>query len=171
MEDNCFTVLCWFLPLLLFSCSAAASDSLLTPWAVVCEISLSFTVSQSLLKFKPIGSMMPSNHLIFCHLLLLLHLIVPSIRVFSNDWTLHIKWPKYWNFSISLSTEYSGLISFRINWFALLAVPGTLKLSPKLQFESINSLALSLLCLFDVNILIFSHAWRPSYKVNIQRIN
>ena len=111
MEDNCFTVLCWFLPLLLFSCSAAASDSLLTPWAVVCEISLSFTVSQSLLKFKPIGSMMPSNHLIFCHLLLLLHLIVPSIRVFSNDWTLHIKWPKYWNFSISPFNEYSGLIS------------------------------------------------------------
>ena len=85
--------------------------------------------SQSLLKLMSIMSMMPSNHLIFCHPLLLPPSIFPSIRVFSNKSVLHIRWPKYWSFSFSiiLSNEYSGLISFRIDWLDLLAVQGTLK--------------------------------------------
>ena len=91
-------------------------------------------------------SVMPSNHLIFCHPLLLPPSILPSIRVFSNELPLCIRWPKYWSFSFtnSLSNEYSGLIFFRIDWFDLLAVQGTLESSPTPQFKSINSLALSL---------------------------
>ena len=88
--------------------------------------SLSFIISGSLLKFMFIELMMPSNHVILC-CLLLLPSIFPSIRVFSNESALHIRWPKYWSFSISPSNEYSGLISFRIYWFDLLAVQGTLK--------------------------------------------
>ena len=99
-----------------------------TPWTSACQVSLSFTISRSLLKLMFIESMMPSNHLIFCHLLLLLPSIFPSIRVFFNKLNLHISQPQYWSFSIiSLSSEYSGLISFRIDWFDLLAVQGTLK--------------------------------------------
>ena len=90
------------------------------------SVSLFFTISQSLWKLMSIGSMMPSNHLILCHPLLLPS-ISPSIRVFSNESALHITWPKYWSFSISPSYEYSGLISFRMDWFDLLAVQGTLK--------------------------------------------
>ena len=91
--------------------------------------SLSFIISQSLLKFMSIESVMPSNYLILCHPLLLLPSIFPSIRVFSNESALHIRWPKYgsFSFSISASNEYSGLISFRIDWFDLLAVQRTLK--------------------------------------------
>ena len=94
-----------------------------------CQASLSITNSWSLLKLMPIKSVMPSNHLLLCHLLLLLPSIFPSIRVFSNESVVCIRWPKYWsfNFSVSPSTEYSGLISFRIDWFDLLAVQGTLK--------------------------------------------
>jgi len=90
---------------------------------------LSITNSRSLRKFMSIESLMPSNHLILCHPLLLLPSIFPSIRVFSNESVLHIRWPKYWSFSLSISpsSEYSGLISFRIDWFDLLAVHGTLK--------------------------------------------
>ena len=90
---------------------------------------LSFTISQSLLKFMSIDLVMPSNDLILCHPLLLLPPIPPSIRVFSNKSTLHIRWPKYSSFSLSISpsSEYSGLISFRMDWFDLLAVQGTLK--------------------------------------------
>ena len=91
------------------------------------QASLSITNSQSLLKFMSIQSVMPSNHLILCHLLLLLLSIFPSIRVFSNELVLCIRWPKYWSFSISPSNEYSGLISFKIDWFDLLAVQGMLK--------------------------------------------
>ena len=100
-----------------------------TPWTAACQTSLSFTVSWSLLKLMSIESVMPSNHLIFCHPLLLLPSIFPSIRVFSSKPILHIWWPKYWSFSfnISLSNEYSGLISFRMDWLDLLAVQGTLK--------------------------------------------
>ena len=87
--------------------------------------------------------MMPSNHLTFCHPLLLLPSIFPSIRVFSNKSALHIRWPKDWSFSISPSSEYSGLISFRIDWLDLLAVPGTLENLPASQFENISSLVLS----------------------------
>ena len=88
---------------------------------------LPFTISQSLLKFMSITALMLSNHFILCHPLLLLPSIVPSITVFSSESALHIRWPKYWSFSISPSTEYSELISFRIDWFHLLAVQGTLK--------------------------------------------
>ena len=100
-----------------------------TPWTIACQASLSITNSQSLLKLMSIESVMPSNHLILCRPLLLLPSIFPSTRVFSNESVLHIRWPKYWSFSfnISLSNEYSGLISFRTEWFDLLAVQGTLK--------------------------------------------
>ena len=98
-----------------------------TPWTAACQASLSFTVSQHLLKLMSIESMMPPNHLILCHSLLLLPSIFPSIRVFSNELALCIRWPRHWTFSISPSSEYSGLISYRIDWFDLLAVQGTLK--------------------------------------------
>ena len=93
------------------------------------QTSLSITNSQSLLRLMSIESVMPSSHLILYHPLLLLPLILPSIRVFSNESTLHMRWPKYWSFSFSISpsSEYSGLISFRIDWLDLLAVQGTLK--------------------------------------------
>ena len=105
--------------------------------------SLLFTVSQSLLKLISIESLMPSNHLVLCHRLLLLPSIFPSIRVFSNESALCIRWPKYWSFgfSISPSNEYSGLISFQIDLFDLLAVQGTS--TP--QFKSINSSMFSFL--------------------------
>ena len=99
-----------------------------TPWTAAQQTSLSFTISWSLLKLMPIESVMPSNRLILCQPLFLLPLIFPSIRVFSNESVLHIKWPKYWSFSFSISpVNYSGLISFRIDWFDLLAVQGTSK--------------------------------------------
>ena len=98
-----------------------------TPWTAAHQASLSFTISRRLLKFMSIESIMPSNYLILCGPLLLLPLIFPSIRVFSNELALHIRWPKYWSFSFSPSNEYSGLISFRIDWFNLRAVQGTLK--------------------------------------------
>ena len=99
---------------------------LATPWTAARQASLSITNSQSLLKLMSIESVMPSNHLILCRPLLP-PLIFPSVRVFSNESVLHIKWPKYWSFSISPSNEYSGLISFRMDWLDLLAVQGTLK--------------------------------------------
>ena len=100
-----------------------------TPWTVARQASLSITNSQSLLKLMSIESVMPSNHLILCHPLLLLPSIFPSIRVSSNESVLRIRWPKYWSlsFSISPSSEHSGLISFRMDWLDLLAVKGTLK--------------------------------------------
>ena len=101
----------------------------MTLWITACQVSLSITNSQSLLKLMSIESVLPSNHLILCHSLLLLPSIFPSIRVFSNESVLRIRWPKYWTFSFSISSSnvYSGLISFRIDWFDLLAVLGTLK--------------------------------------------
>ena len=100
-----------------------------TSWTAAHQASLSITNSWSLLKLMSIESVMPFNHLIFCHTLLLPPLIFPSIRVFSNESTLCIRWPKYWSFSFSISpsNEYSGLISFRIDCFDLSAVQGTLK--------------------------------------------
>ena len=100
-----------------------------TPWTAARKASLSITNSWSLLKLMTIESMMPSSHLILCHPLLLLPSIFPSIRVFSIESALHIRWSKYWSFSfnINLSNEHSGLISFRMDWLALLAVQGTLK--------------------------------------------
>ena len=92
-----------------------------------CQASLSITNSQSLFKPMSIRSVMPSSHLILCHPLLLLPPIPPSIRVFSNESALHIRWPKYWSFSVSPSNEHPGLVSFRMDWLDLLAVQGTLK--------------------------------------------
>ena len=106
--------------LLLFSCVRLFA----TPWTAASQASLSFTISWRLFKLMFIESVMPSNHLLLCYLLLLLPSIFPSIGVFSNELALHIRWPKYWSFSFSISpsSEYSGLISFRIDWFNLLAV-------------------------------------------------
>ena len=100
-----------------------------TPWIAAYQASLSITNSQSLLKPMPIKSVMPSNHLILSHPLLLLPPIPPSIRVFSNESTLHMRWPKYWSFSFSISpsNEHPGPISFRMDWLDLFAVQGTLK--------------------------------------------
>ena len=99
----------------------------MTPWTAACQSSLSCTNSWNLLKLMCIESVMPSNHLILCHPLLLLPSTLPTIRIFSNESALHIRWPKYWSFNISLSNEYLGLISFRIDWFHLLTVQGSLK--------------------------------------------
>ena len=105
------------------------SNSFLTPWNAACQASLSITNSWSLLKLMSIESVMPPNHLILYCPLLLLPSIFPSIRVFLNESDLHIRWPKFWSFSFSISpsNEYSGLISFRMEWLDLLAVQGTLK--------------------------------------------
>ena len=114
-----------------------------TPWTAVHHASLSFTISWSLLKFMSIESVMLSNHLILCHPLLLLPSIFPCIRAFSIDWALHIRWPQYWSFSISLSNEYSGLISFKMGWFDPLVVQGTLhpiKVSNSLVFNIFTEL-------------------------------
>ena len=97
-----------------------------TPWTAAHQASLS-TISQSLLELVSIESVMPSNHLLLCHPFLLLPSIFSSIRVFSNESALHIRWPKYWSFSISPSNEFSGLISFGTDWFDFLAVQGTFK--------------------------------------------
>ena len=115
-----------------------------TPWTAARQASLTFTNSRSLLKLMSIESVMPSNHLIFCCPLLLLPSIFSSIRVFSNESVLHIRWPKDWvfSFSISPSNEYPGLISFRMGWLDLLAVQGTLR--SLLQHH--NSKALILWC-------------------------
>ena len=120
------------------------------------QASLSFTVS--LLKLMSIESVMTSNHLILCHPLLLLPSIFLSIRVFSNESILHIRWTKYWSFSISPSNEYLRLISYRIDWFDLLAVQGTLESSPTPQFKSINSSVLSLF------IIQLSHPYMTTGK-------
>ena len=104
------------------------SDSV-TPWTTASQATLSITNSQSLLKLMPIKSVMPSSHLILCCPLLLLPPIPPSIRVFSSESTLHVRWPNYWSFSFSISpsNEHPGLISFRMDWLDLLGVQGTLK--------------------------------------------
>ena len=109
-----------------------------TPWTAAWQASLSFSISQSLLKLMSIESLMPSNHLILCHPLLLLPSIFPSTKVFSNESALHIRWRKYWSFSFSISpcNEYSGLVSFRIDWVYLLAVQGTLS-SPLQHYSSV----------------------------------
>ena len=119
----------------------------MTPWAAIRQASLSITNSWSLLKLMSIESVMPSNRLILCRPLLLQSSIFPSIRVFSNESALHIRWPKYWSFSfnISPSNVNSGLISFRMDWLDLLAVQGTQESSPTPQLKSINSLVLSFL--------------------------
>ena len=124
----------------------------ITPWTAACQASLPITNSQSLLKLMPIESVMPSIHLILCHPLLLLPSIFPSIRVFSNESTLRIRWPKYWSFSfnISPSNEYTGLISFRMDWLDLLAVQGTLK--SLLQHHSSKASSLQRSAFFTVQL-------------------
>ena len=121
------------------------SDSV-TPWTAARQACLSFLISQSLLKLMSIELVMPSNHLLLYHSLLLPS-IFPSIRVFSNELALRIRCPKYWSFSffINPSSEYSGLICFRIDWLDFFEVQGILKSSPALQFKRISSLALRLL--------------------------
>ena len=118
-----------------------------------CQTSLSFTISQSLLKFMSVELKMPLNHLILCCPLLLLASVFPSIRVFSMESALHIKWPKYWSFSFSISPskEYSGLNSFRIDWFYLLVVQGTLK--SLLQHHNSKASALWCSAFFMVQLL------------------
>ena len=110
-----------------------------TPWTAACHASLSVTNSRSLLRLMSIESVLPSKHLILCCLLLLLPSIFPSIRVFSNESVLHIRWPKYWSFSFSISpsNDYSGLICFRMDWLDLPAVQGTLQeSSPTPEFKA-----------------------------------
>ena len=124
------------------------------------QASLSFTNTWSLLIFMSIESMMPSNYLILCHSLLLLLSIFPSIRVFSNESALCIRWPKYWSFSISPSNKYSVLISFRIGWFDLLAVQGTLK--SLLQYHSSKVLFLQGSAFFMVQL---SYSYMTTGKV------
>ena len=120
-----------------------------------------FPVLCHLLEFSQLTSLemvMPSNHVIHCHPLLLLPSIFPSIRVFSSESALHIRWPKYWSFSISPSTEYSGLISFRIDWFDLLAVQGTLK--SLLQHHSLKASVLWCSAFCMVRLSIHTHYWK-----------
>ena len=123
-----------------------------TPWTAARQAFLSITNSWSFLRLMSLESVMPSNPLILCHPLLLLPLIFPSIRVFSNEWAFHTRWPGYWSFSfgISPSNEYAGFISFRIDWFALLAVQGTLK--SLLQHHSSNASILRCSAFFAVKL-------------------
>ena len=123
-----------------------------TPWIAACQASLSITNSQSLPKPKSTESVMPSNNLILCHPLLLLPPIPPSIRVFSSESTLHMRWPKYWSFSfnISPSNEHPGLISVRMYWLDLLAVQGTLK--SLLQHHSSNASILKCSAFFIIKL-------------------
>ena len=121
-----------------------------SPWTAACQASLSIPSAPSLLKLMSIKSVMPSNHLVLCRPLLLLPSIFPSIRVFSNESVFYIRWPKYWSFSISPSKEYSGLISFRMDWLDLLAVQGTLK--SLLQHHSSKASVLRCLAFFIVQL-------------------
>ena len=135
-----------------------------TPWTAAHQASLSITSSRSLLKLMSIKSVMPSNHLILCHPLLLLPSVFPSIRVFSDDSVLCIRWPKYWSFSFSLSpsNEYSGLISFRMDWFDLLAIQGTLK--SLLQHHSSKASILWCSAFFTVQL---SHPYMTTGKTTL----
>ena len=132
-----------------------------TPWIAACQASLSITNSRSLLKLKPIESVMPSSHLILCCPLLLLPPISLSIRVFSNESALRMRWPKYWSFSLSTSTsnEHPGLICFRMDWLDLLALQGTLK--SLLQHHSSKALILWCSAFFTVQL---SH---PGYVLDM----
>ena len=132
-----------------------------TPCTAARQASLSITISQSLLKLMSIESVMPFNHPILCRPLLLLPSIFPSIRVFSNESVLHLRWPKYWSFSFNInpSNEYSGLISFRIDWLDLLAVQGTL--NSLLQYHSSKASILQCSAVFMVQL---SHPYMTTEK-------
>jgi len=145
-------------------CCCLVTQSCLTlcnPWTATCQASLYFTISQSLLKLMSIKLMMSSNHLILCRPLLFLPSIFPSIRVFSSESAHHFRWPKYRSFSFSISpfNEYSGLISFRMEWFDLLAVQGTLK--SLLQHHSSKASILPHSAFFMVQ---FSHPYLTTGK-------
>ena len=144
---------------LLFSCSVLSD--FVTPWTAEHQASLSFTNSQSLFKLTSIESVMPSNHLVLCCPLLLLFSIFPSIRVFSNELALQIRWPKYWSFSFSISpsNEYSKLIFFRIDWCDLLAVQENLK--SLLQHHSSKASILQCSAFFMVQL---SHTLHDYWK-------
>ena len=146
-------------PLLLFSLSVVSNSA--TPWSAAGHASLSFITSLSLLKLMSIELVMPSNHLVLCCPLLLLPSIFPSIRVFSNESAFRIRCPKYWSFSFSISPskEYSGLISFRIDWFDLLAVQRTLK---SLQHNSSKASILQHSAFFMVQL---SHPYMTTGKI------
>ena len=133
----------------------------MTPWTAACQASLSFTISWSWLKLMSIESVMPSNHLILCHSLLMLS-IFPSIRIFSKESALCIRWPNYWSFcfSISPSSEYSRFISFRIDWFDLLKVQGTFK--SLLQHHSPKASILRRSAFFMVQL---SHPYMTTGKI------
>ena len=135
-----------------------------TPWTAAHKASLSITNSQRLFKLMSIESVMPSNHLILCHPLLLPPSIFPGIRVFSNESVLHIRWPNYWSFSftISPSNEYSVLISFRMDWLDLLAVQGTLK-----SLLQQNSSKASILQCSAFFIVCLSHLYMTTRKIII----
>ena len=145
----------------LFSVSSSVAQSFATPWTAACQATLSIANSQSLLKFMSIESVMPSNHLILRRPLLLMPSIFASIRVLSNESVLHIRWPKYWSFifSISPSNEYSGLISFSMDWLDLLAVQGTVK-SP-LQHHSSKASILGCSAFFMAQL---SHTYMTTGK-------
>ena len=132
-----------------------------TPWTVASQASLSISNSQCLLKLLSIESVLPSKHLILCHPFLLSLSIFPSIRIFSNESVLHIRWPKYWSFSFSISpsSEHSGLISSRMDWLDLLAVQGTLK--SLLQHHSSKT---SILCCSSFFIVQFSYPYMTTGK-------
>ena len=134
----------------------------MTPWTAAGQASLSITNSRSLLKLMSIELVMPSNHLILCHPLLLLPSVFPSIRIFSTESVLHIRWPKYWSFSFSVSPskEYSGLISFRMDQLDLLAVQGTLK--NLLQYHSSKASILRHSAFFIVQV---SHQYMTTGKI------
>ena len=140
---------------------SVVSDSLRHQWTAARQASLSINNSWSLLKLMTIGSVMPSNHLIFCCPLLLSPSIFPSIKVFSNETALHIRWPKYWSFSfnISPSNEHPGLISFRMDWLDLLAVQGTLE--SLLQHHTSKASILQRLAFFTVQL---SHPYMTTGK-------
>ena len=142
-----------------FSRSVGSTSA--TPWAAARQASLSIINLWSLLKFMSITSVMPSNHLIFCRPLLLLPSIFPIIRVFSNESVLHIRWPKYWSFSFSISpsNEFSRLISFKMDWFDLLAVQGT----PKSLFQH-HSSKVSILQHSAIFIVQHSHLYMTTGK-------
>ena len=144
-----------------FSSVAQSCLTLCNPWTAARQASLSITNSWSLLKLMSMESVMPSSHLILCRPLLLLLSIFPSIRVFSNESALHIRWPKYWSFSFSISpsNEHPGLISFRLDWLALLAVQGTLK--SLLQHHSSKTSILQLSAFFTVQL---SHPYMTTGK-------
>ena len=131
---------------IVFVQSLSCVQLFVTPWTTACQASLSFTISQSLLKLRSIESVMPSNHLILCHTLLLLPSVFPSIRVFSSESVLCIRWPKYWGFSFSIR-----LISFRMDWLDFLAVQGTLK--SLLQHHSLKASILQCSAFFVIQLL------------------